>query len=463
MLGKFAFSGVEKIDWLDVSLAKMANENNKENLKIVNFAGIKSLDIDLANLTLLLGPQAVGKSIVLKLVFFFRSLRDYIVEFYSGILGKYSLDELETYLLEINQDKELRSYLSQKFLDIFPMGCYQESCNEQTVISYDSGNLQKWTVKIDCENGRALLNEESGLFKKIKQCVIDAKETFESEQNSLPNNSDENIPFYPNKKTPLSIFEENFKKFLPQEFNIFIPAGRSFFAIVNNNIWHNVSDQKTFSLDPIFMDFGRWYSFFQRLYTEKEFSSGLIEDVLGVVYIRKGNRDYIQHQDRRRVPLHLASSGQQELIPLAIILEVLCFSSSIRPINIYIEEPEAHLFPEAQKETAYAIANVLNQLMEKRNVKIFLSSHSPYIMTSFNNLLQAGQIISEAPEKSDSVEKIVPEGAALQPNVTAAYFLDGESESIITRNGLINAKKIDSVSYTIMEDYNQLMRLKIGT
>ena len=71
MLGKFAFSGVEKIDWLDVSLAKMANENNKENLKIVNFAGIKSLDIDLANLTLLLGPQAVGKSIVLKLVFFF--------------------------------------------------------------------------------------------------------------------------------------------------------------------------------------------------------------------------------------------------------------------------------------------------------------------------------------------------------------------------------------------------------
>ena len=391
-------------------------------------------------------------------------MRDYIVEFYSGILGKYSLDELETYLLEINQDKELRSYLSQKFLDIFPMGCYQESCNEQTVISYDSGNLQKWTVKIDCKNGFALLNEEHGLFKKIEQCVIDAKETFESEQNSLPNNSDENIPFYPNKKTPFSIFEENFRKFLPQEFNIFIPAERSFFAIVNKNVWHNVSYQKTFSLDPMFTDFGRWYSFFQRLYTDDELSSSLIKNKLQGAYIRESNRDYIQHQDGRRVELHLASSGQQELIPLAVILEVLLFfEPGGYSINIYIEEPEAHLFPEAQKETAYAIAKVLNRLMEKSGARIFLSSHSQYIMTSFNNLLQAGQIISETPEKSDRVEKIVPKGAALQPNVTAAYFLDGESESIITRNGLINAKEIDSVSYTIMEDYNQLMRLKIGT
>ena len=440
----------------------MANENNKENLKIVNFAGIKYLDIDLANLTLLLGPQAVGKSVVLKLVYFFRSLREYILEFYGGILGKYNPDELETYLLEINQDKELRSYLSQKFLDIFPLGCYQGSCNEQTVISYDSGNLQKWTVTIDCENGRALLNEEHGLLKQIEQCFADAKETFESEQNPLLIYLDENIPIYPNKKTLLSIFEENFRKFLPQEFNIFIPAGRSFFAIVNKNVWYNVSDQKTFSLDPMFTDFGRWYSFFQRLYTDDELSSSLIKNKLQGAYIREGNCDYIQHQDGRRVELHLASSGQQELIPLAIILEVLLFfESGDHSINIYIEEPEAHLFPEAQKETAYAIAKVLNRLMEKPGARIFLSSHSPYIMTSFNNLLQAGQIISETPEKSDSVEKIVPKGTALQPNVTAAYFLDGESKNIM-EDGLIDAEKMDSVSYTIMDDYDQLMELKVG-
>ena len=311
----------------------MANENNKENLKIANFAGIKSLDIDPANLTLLLGPQAVGKSIVLKLIYFFRSLREYTLEFYTNIIEQYNSDELETYLLEINQNEELGGYLGQKFLDIFPMGCYQGSCNEQTVISYDSGNLQKWTVKIDCENGRALLNEEHGLLKQIEQCFADTKETFESEQNSLPNNSDKNIPFYPSKKTLLSIFKETVNNFLPYELNIFIPAGRSFFAIVNNNIWHNVSDQKTFSLDPIFIDFGRWYSSAKNFYTNGKLSSGLIEDVLGGVYIEEGNRDYIQHQDGRRVELHLASSGQQELIPLAIILEVLLFLGSWRSIR----------------------------------------------------------------------------------------------------------------------------------
>ena len=82
-------------------------------------------------------------------------------------------------------------------------------------------------------------------------------------------------------------------------------------------------------------------------------------------------------------------------------------------------------------------------------------------MTSFNNLLQAGKIIAENPEKSDSVENIVPKGTALLPNVTAAYFLEGESKDIMTENGLINAEAIDCASDTIMEEYDKLIELKV--
>ena len=63
---------------------KMVNEPRKENLKIANFAGIKHLDIDIGNLTLLLGPQAVGKSIALKIIYFFRDMRSYILNFYTA-------------------------------------------------------------------------------------------------------------------------------------------------------------------------------------------------------------------------------------------------------------------------------------------------------------------------------------------------------------------------------------------
>lgn len=39
-----------------------------KNIKIYNFAQIKNIDVDLGDLTLLIGPQASGKSLFLQLV-----------------------------------------------------------------------------------------------------------------------------------------------------------------------------------------------------------------------------------------------------------------------------------------------------------------------------------------------------------------------------------------------------------
>ena len=99
-------------------------------------------------------------------------------------------------------------------------------------------------------------------------------------------------------------------------------------------------------------------------------------------------------------------SAQQELLPLAIALEVLENASfSFHSISIYIEEPEAHLFPEAQRQTSYKIAKVLNKLVNQQgsrlDVRVFLSTHSPYVMSAFNNLLQAGKIANESQEKKN--------------------------------------------------------------
>ncbi len=45
----------------------------QEKLTIRNFAGLSQVDIDLGPITLLIGPQAAGKSVIAKLAYYFKS------------------------------------------------------------------------------------------------------------------------------------------------------------------------------------------------------------------------------------------------------------------------------------------------------------------------------------------------------------------------------------------------------
>ena len=46
----------------------------KEKLIIKNFAGFDHIEIDLKPINIFIGPQAAGKSVIIKLVYFFKSL-----------------------------------------------------------------------------------------------------------------------------------------------------------------------------------------------------------------------------------------------------------------------------------------------------------------------------------------------------------------------------------------------------
>jgi predicted ATPase len=50
-----------------------------------------------------------------------------------------------------------------------------------------------------------------------------------------------------------------------------------------------------------------------------------------------------------------------------------------------VEEPEAYLFPVAQKQIIDLIALLANQ----NENQVIVTTHSPYILSSFNNLLYA--------------------------------------------------------------------------
>lgn len=428
----------------------MVNEPRKENLEIANFAGIKHLDIDLGNLTLLLGPQAVGKSIALKIIYFFRNLRSYILDFYTA--------------RKEDNEKKLSTYLVQKFFNFFPPECYIDNCNEKTLIKYSFyhlNELQEWTIRRISPKQFSM--ESSVSFERIDQSFDDAKKRFEGQEKSSSITSDEDLDLSSEKKSLRSFLNESIYSFLPNEMKIFIPAGRSFFANIDNNIWAALSEN-VILLDPILTDFGKIYSNFKNSYKSWKLSSDLIKNILNGVYISESGHDYIQQTDKRKIEIHRASSAQQELLPLAIALEVLENASFIsNSISIYLEEPEAHLFPEAQRQTSYKIAKVLNKLVNQQgsrlDVRVFLSTHSPYVMSAFNNLLEAGKIANESQEKENKINEIIPAGSFLRPGTVQAYFLGEESTSIVDDDGLIDIERLESASINILNDYQRIIRV----
>lgn len=128
-------------------------------------------------------------------------------------------------------------------------------------------------------------------------------------------------------------------------------------------------------------------------------------------------------------------------------------------MDIFIEEPESNLFPEKQKQIAYYLAS----LQKTKNApELILSTHSPYILTSVNNLLYASELVKQDQSLKEKVTEIIDDKFLLDAENCSAYLIEGGvAKSIIDKEtNLINADELDSVSGSIMQDFERLMELQ---
>jgi len=95
------------------------------------------------------------------------------------------------------------------------------------------------------------------------------------------------------------------------------------------------------------------------------------------------------------------------------------------------------------------------------NSTLTITTHSPYILSSFNNLIEADQVAREKPESKDEVARLIPEHYWIKSSDFRAYCIhDGVLESIMdSETGLISANYLDSVSETIGVEFDELLRL----
>jgi predicted ATP-binding protein involved in virulence len=419
-----------------------------EKLIIDNFAGIEHLEIEVKKINIMIGPQASGKSVCAKLLFYFK-------EFVSELIKAVENDRTK---------RQLDSSYSNKFKEYFPPKFWG---NYNFVLRYEinhdfiqiSRNYPKSTLLIDYSDS---YNSAFSVLRKIHR---------QRQKEILDNLSsyDSSIFRFETRIEMMNYFE----KILGKESTFshyFIPAIRSFFAHIQKNVFSVLSNQK--SLDPFIENFGSLYELMKEILKISEFDfeiekgkhskiKFLAEKILCGKYIHEKGEDFLEFFDGRKISISNCSSGQQETLPLVILLcTIPLLQTTGRSYSIYIEEPEAHIFPSAQKHIVELIATVFNSNSD--GLQFFITTHSPYILTATNNLLQAGLIYQDANDKViKKLEKIVPRYKALLTEDVAVYSLmDGLCQSIISEEtGLIDTNIIDSVSEELAMEFDQLLDL----
>jgi hypothetical protein len=196
----------------------------------------------------------------------------------------------------------------------------------------------------------------------------------------------------------------------------------------------------------------------------------------GVVTIVNG-RPHFLSSDGRVLPLALLSSGTLELLPMFSVMNYFAYHQEhfygqsmrtrIPPIAdiveysplFYLEEPESSVFPKTQ----YELVKLFVWLARDRvfSYDWVITTHSPYVLTSFNNLLEAGQAARNNPKLRDQIAKIVPEQYWIKEGDFKAYAIeDGVLKSILNESGFVEGNYLDQVSETIGDEFDKLLRLE---
>lgn len=417
-----------------------------EKISIDNFGGLKKLEFELKNINILIGPQASGKSISVKLMYFFKS-------FVSEILK--SIENNET-------KRQLDSKQKERFTTYFPKEAWPKG---NFKIEYLIG--ENW-IKVERKASKSLNFSYSNDYRKLLE---KGRKIFKDEQKKIE--KEPSIPSYRISINTREKFNECVSKTFSEKVNYsqyFVPAGRSFFANIQSSIFSFLSNNK--SLDPFLIEFGSFYESFKRFAYDPNFEDSskskkrfnkkfdnLINEIMNGSFKREKDKDYIIHNDSRKVNLSNASSGQQETLPLILVLKVLSSFES-RGATLYIEEPEAHLFPTAQKKIIQLLARTYNS--QNKKFQIIVTSHSPYILSSFNNLLEAGKILRDKPNKSKEVNEVIPEYETLNPSDLIAYSVfSGQKKILIDdETSLISQNILDSVSDDLAIDFGKLLDIE---
>jgi len=396
---------------------------------IKNVGPIRECEFEVKPINIFIGPQATGKSTIAKLIHISKSIYGFLV-----LSIPEALRENEPFGVAFEK------VLKKNFR--IPTTYFEE--NSEVVFNF----TEKLWIK-SCYKGGKLSLVFSEEFKKRLEEANNIVDSSRKESGLLEGTVGIAILITEIK----NLFQEIYQGELP----VFIPAGRLIYSFIPSR-----SAFFTMSFEPMLEDFN-WIRelMVRELFGEKEqvsVSEDVIKEILkakisfddekGIIKLVVGNE--------KEFPLRFVSSGQQEVLWILLVVQFLLKSK--RHSFVVIEEPEAHLFPATQKK----VVEILSLLHNITGSGLVITTHSPYILTSFNNLLYAYKVASET-GKEEEVSKVINRELWINPDEVNAFYVDnGKIEDILDDEfKTIKAEVIDQISNEINKEFDVLLDIEV--
>lgn len=278
---------------------------------------------------------------------------------------------------------------------------------------------------------------------------------------------------------------------------IYIPAERNIVASIPN--WFEVK-----------LEENNIHSFMSDWEEARKYYAGKPLNILNLkakyLFDKSDNKDSVIVNEKNAIDFTNASSGLQSLIPLLVIMKFVTkgmyeekekmsikdktiyrkLSATIHDLlksekdnknfdiekinaqlvekmskpnfsTIFLEEPEENLYPVAQHDLMNNLMDSIHNTHKKHS--IFITTHSPYILTSLNNLLYAAEV---GKQKKGKAAKIIPQKYWVDFDEIGAWFVkNGKIVSIIDKKEKqIKAEKIDELSRQLNREFDKLTNLK---
>lgn len=422
---------------------------------ILHYLGpIDHCEINLNELIVLTGPQSNGKSTIAKAVYFFRTIKDDILD----LMLRISPDDMEE-----KWKKRLSKRLKDKFMQLFG-STYGMSNQMEAVYYYDRKSYIKVFLRPNYRSGGPnYVNIE------FSQNIMDYLRELDSHIfTDITNNQ---IKRYRNKLE--DIFCDPYE-------TVFIPAGRNMITLLTsqlNYIFASMSENQKRGIDYCTQGYIQLVLRLKPLFahgiagllsdkvnlTQDKFNMALAKKMKALIAkILKGRYQYEngeeklyigQGQDTSYVKINFASSGQQETVWITNILFYYLLEN--RPVFLVVEEPESHLYPDAQK----LIAELLSMFMHNSN-SLMITTHSPYVLGTLNNLIYADILEKRG---VDGVSKVIdPDTIVDNAKVSAYHVHSGTLEDAINEDmRIIKSELIDGASVDITNDCDALYELSV--
>lgn len=429
----------------------------ENKIVIQNFGPVKEAQINLnKNFQIFIGAQASGKSTICKVVYFVHKIRDYTLDYLMDA-AQFTQNHKNEYF------NNYMKYLTKQFMGGFGKTKHMQKFN----ISYKFAG--KYINIFLNHDGYVRFSFDPKLKEEIWRLINEASEMFLNNFNTK--GLLDNITAVGVMKRHLN--ERLFGVFENDDEIIYIPAGRSLLATMSEQLQDVSADE----MDLTMQEFIKLIKITKNKFGTKipEMITDYVKTVKGQInnvavdqayefikkilkadYTSESDGEKIYFDEHHWVKLMYGSSGQQEvlwilMLAFAIILEK-------KKSFVVIEEPEAHLFPIAQKD----VMNLISLMINSTNSKVIITTHSPYILTS-TNILLFSEKVENRHTKLNAI--VIPKNLRVSYENFDAYKVDSSEEVLESlldeESHMINTNYIDEVSSITNSELDKLITMEI--